>query len=180
LAIDLRLPDVANADTDTFLKLLADAVPRYSSFAISFAVISVYWIAHHRMFRFVVRWNGGLLAVNLLFLFFVVQLPLLASILGSYGALPVATALYAIGLAAMGFASAGLWVYAMRRRLLSPNLSPAFERYVLSRALAVASVFVISIPLAFISPLLAELSWLAVSAALVLLRRTFAAPSLKA
>jgi uncharacterized membrane protein len=178
LAIDLRLPDVAGATNEEFLNLLANLAPHYFSFAVSFAVIAVYWIAHHRMFRFIVRWNGGLLGLNLLFLFFVVQLPLLAAILGQYGNLSSATALYATGLAAMGFASAGLWVYATRAGLLVSNLTPEFERYVLSRALAIAATFVISIPIAFVSPLLAELSWIAVSLTMLLVRRAFTPPAL--
>ena len=179
LAIDLRVPNNAAADDRAFNQLLVDLIPRYFSFAISFAVIAVYWIAHHRMFRFIVRWDGGLLALNLLFLFFVVQLPLLNSILGSYGNVSAATAIYALGLSLMGFASAGLWAYAVRRHLVVPNLSRAFTRYVSTRALAVAIVFAISIPLAFISPMLAELSWLAVSVALLFLRRAFTAPSMR-
>jgi uncharacterized membrane protein len=142
-------------------------------------VIAVYWIAHHRMFRFIVRWDGGLLGLNLVFLFFVVQLPLLASIQGTYGNLSSATAVYGSGLALMGFASAGLWIYATRRRLLMPDLTPEFERYVAVRALAVAFVFAVSVPLAFISPGLAELSWLGVWLVLALVRRWFTAPPIR-
>ena len=171
LAIDLRLPDVAGADDRAFWQLLSDLVPRYFSFAISFAVIAVYWSAHHRIFRYIVRWDGGLLAVNLVFLFFVVQLPLLNSILGSYGNLSAATAVYAFGLALLGFASAALWIYAVRRRLVLDGLTPEFTRFVSLRAVAIPISFLVSVPLAFISPYLAELAWLAISVGSRLVRR---------
>ncbi len=170
LAIDLRVPDVSGTSDQAFLQMLAELAPRYFSFVISFGVISIYWIAHHRMFRFIVRWDGGLLGLNLLFLFFVVQLPLLASIQGSYGNLSAATAVYAIGLALMGFSSAALWLYSIRHRLVSSAVTPDFGRYVSTRAVAVAIVFLVSIPLAFVSPALAELSWLTVSFAVLFLR----------
>lgn len=171
LAIDLRLPDVAGADDQAFWRLLGDLLPRYFSFAISFAVIAVYWSAHHRIFRFIVRWNAGLLAVNMLFLFFVVQLPLLNSILGSYGNLSAATAVYAFGLSLLGFTSAGLWIYAVRQHLVRDDLTPQFTRFVSLRAVVIPIIFLVSVPLAFISPLLAELAWLAISVSSLLLRR---------
>jgi hypothetical protein len=74
----------------------------------------------------------------------------------------------------MGFASAALWIYAVRSRLLLDDLSPDFERYVAARALAVAMVFAVSVPIAFISPLLAELSWLAISLVMLVVRRGLA------
>jgi uncharacterized membrane protein len=171
LAIDLRVPDVAGADDQAFWHILGDLAPHYFSFAISFAVIAVYWSAHHRIFRYIVRWDAGLLAVNLVFLFFVVQLPLLNSILGSYGNLSAATAVYAFGLALLGFASAGLWVYAVRHKLVLDQLTPAFTRFVSLRAIAIPIIFLVSIPLAFISPYLAELAWLAITIGSRLVRR---------
>jgi TMEM175 potassium channel family protein len=171
LAIDLRLPAAGGIDTDTFVRQLIDMIPRYFAFAISFAVIGVYWVAHHRMFRFVVSWDRGLIMRNLLFLFFVVQLPFASSMLGGYGNVPLATAVYAVLLSLMGFASYALWMYGVRRRLVNDAVTPAFARYVALRALAVAIVFAVSVPIAFVSPLLAELSWLAISALLLVIRR---------
>jgi len=163
LAIDLRVPNISGATEAMFLQTLSDLLPQYFAFFISFAVIAIYWVAHHRMFRFIVDWDGGLLALNLVFLFFVVQQPLLASILGSFGNLGSATAIYALGLSLMGFASVSLWLYAVRRRLVSPNLSPGMIRYVGIRAAGAAVVFAVSVPLAFISPVLAEISWTSVA-----------------
>lgn len=163
LAIDLRLPNISGATEADFLKALGDLLPQYFAFFISFAVISIYWVAHHRMFRYIVDWDGGLIGLNLVFLFFVVQQPLLASILGSYGNLGSATAIYAAGLALMGFASVLLWLYAFRRHLVSPDVTPALVRYVGIRSGAAAVVFAVSVPLAFISPVIAQFSWLTVA-----------------
>ena len=173
LAIDLRVPNISGATEAMFLQTLSDLLPQYFAFFISFAVIAIYWVAHHRMFRFIVDWDGGLLALNLVFLFFVVQQPLLASILGSYGNLGSATAIYAAGLALMGFASVSLWLYAVRRHLVSPNLNPALIRYVGIRAAGSAVVFAVSVPLAFISPVLAEISWTSVAVISFAFRRRY-------
>ncbi len=162
LAFDLRLPDVSNMNDARFLQLLADLAPRYFAFALGFAVIGIYWFAHHRMFRFIVRWTNGLLAANLLFLFFVVQMPFLTSVLGASGNVPLPTALYAVGLAAIGFSVAGMWTYAIRRGLLSPAVDHHYARFLQLRLLIPPVVFALSVPIAFIAPILAQLVWTAV------------------
>lgn len=171
LALDLRLPDTTVADNDALMKMLAELTPRYFAFVISFAVIGVYWVAHHRMFRFVIRWDRGLVTRNLLFLFFVVQLPFVSSMLGVYGRAPLATAIYAVLLSLMGFASFALWMYAVRHGLVADDVPRSYASYIALRALAVALVFLLSVPLAFISPLLAEASWIVVSGVLLIFRR---------
>jgi len=171
LAIDLRLPELKGVDDAAFLRMLADLGPRYFAFAVSFAVVALYWNAHHRMFRFIVRWDGGLLAVNMVFLFAVVQQPLFASMLGSYGNLSTATAVYALGLAALGFSSVGMWFYVLRRHLVTPGLTAPYVRYVTTRSGGVAVAFALSAALAFVSPLLAQLSWLLITVSSFMLRR---------
>jgi uncharacterized membrane protein len=123
------------------------------------------------MFRFIVAFDGGLVGLNLLFLFFVALLPFLTSVLGEHGNLRLATALYAAGLALMGFCSAGLWMYAVRRRLVSGSVTPVFARYIKWRGLIVPIIFLSSIPLVFVSPFVAQLSWIAVMPALRIIAR---------
>src|SRR3954463_14717196 len=57
LAIDLRLPHTPGLTNHGLLGLLRDMVPRFVAFVISFAVIGVYWAAHHRMFRFIAAFD---------------------------------------------------------------------------------------------------------------------------
>lgn len=171
LAIDLRLPDVTGADDAAFLRMLGDLGPHYFAFLISFGVVALYWRAHHRMFRYIERWDGGLLAVNMIFLFMVVQQPLFASMLGSYGALRSATAIYALGLAALGFSSLGMWLYVLRRRLVTPGLPSGYVRYTSVRSGGVAVAFLMSVGLALFSPLLAQVSWVFITFSSFLLQR---------
>jgi uncharacterized membrane protein len=171
LAIDLRLPDVSGVDDAAFLRMLGDLAPHYFAFVISFAVVALYWRAHHRMFRYIERWDGGLLGLNMVFLFVVVQQPLLASMIGSYGSLPVANAIYSVGLAALGFSSLAMWLYAVQRRLVAPNLPAAYVRYTSVRSGSVAVAFLVSAGIALISPLVAQVSWVVITFSSFLLRR---------
>jgi hypothetical protein len=82
---------------------------------------------------------------------------------------------YAGGLALMGFSSAALWWYAVHAQLVGPAVTPEFRRYRMIRAAAVPVVFTISIPIAFVSPPLAQLAWLLATVSTLVLRRAFKA-----
>jgi uncharacterized membrane protein len=171
LAIELRLPPADGLTNRGLLDLLGQLTPRLVAFVVSFAVIGVYWVAHHRMFRFIAAFDGGLMFRNLLFLFFVALLPFFTSILGEHGNLSLAAAIYAAGLAAMGFTSSSLWMYAVKHRLLVGSVTPALARYLKWRGLIVPIIFLASIPLVFISPAVSQLSWITVMPAQRILAR---------
>ena len=66
LAIDLKVPEIAASVAATELPLsLGKLGPRFMSFLISFFVIGIYWMSHHRYFRFIKRHEGGLVGLNL-------------------------------------------------------------------------------------------------------------------
>jgi uncharacterized membrane protein len=161
LAIDLRLPEEEHLTSNRDLLMqLVGLLPHIIAFVVSFTVIGIYWLAHHRMFRYIDGFDNTLLVLNLVFLFCVALLPFLTALVGHHGGLPLATALYASGLSAMGFASARLWVHAVNRRLVTPSVTPALASYMKWRGLLAPIVFLGSVPLAFVSPPAAQLSWL--------------------
>ena len=161
LALDLRIPDTHGISNRALTAMLAELLPRYIAFAISFVVIGAYWRAHHRMFRFIHRFDSTLLVRNMVFLFFVVQLPFLTSLLGTHGDLSVAVALYGAGMACMGLSSVRIWKHAVADRLVS-GVTPLQIRYVARRALVVPIVFLLSIPIAILRPQIAAFSWFAI------------------
>jgi uncharacterized membrane protein len=50
LIVDLQVPDVPNLQSGTQLR---ESIPRMAGFALSFAVIGLFWIAHHGLFRYI-------------------------------------------------------------------------------------------------------------------------------
>ena len=48
-------------------------------------MIGVYWVAHHRLFAIVVRYDSRLIWLNLLSLFFIVLMPFTTSLVGEHG-----------------------------------------------------------------------------------------------
>jgi uncharacterized membrane protein len=160
LAIDLKVPEIAaSAAAAELPRSLSELGPRFLSFLISFFVIGIYWMSHHRYFRFIKRYDGGLIVLNLLFLLFIVLMPFVASLFGQYYYLPLGMSVYAAAVAATGLSMGALWWYASYRyRLVDEHLDKQFIR-ARSLAMAVPLLFLVSIPFAFFSRTLAIAIW---------------------
>jgi uncharacterized membrane protein len=160
LAIDLKVPELAaSAAAAELPRSLSELGPEFMSFIISFFVIGIYWMSHHRYFRFIERYDGGLIVLNLLFLLFIVLMPFVAGLFGQYYYLPLGMSVYAAAVAATGLSMAALWWYASHRhRLVDEHLDEQFIR-ARSLALAVPLLFLVSIPFTFFSRTLAVAIW---------------------
>src|SRR5690349_17164062 len=145
LALDLRVPELGAGPGQVAERLL-ELRPQLLIFLLSFAVIGIYWAAHHRYFGFVHRYDARLIALNLVFLFFVVCIPFVASLLGRYAPAPLAVAAYGSTVAALGLSLAAIWWYASSgRRLIVPDLDAATIREAKIRLLAGPIVFLVAV-----------------------------------
>lgn len=173
LAIDLKIPEIPASLAAQELPRQLDALgPRIMSFVISFVVIGIYWSSHHRYFGFIRRYDGRLIALNMLFLMFIALMPFVASLLGQYPSLPTALITYAAAVAAIGFTLAALWWYATsQHRFVDIDLDDRFIRQRTLIATVSPIPFLLSIPLALVSEIAAfAIWWLAPFAALGTLR----------
>ena len=170
LVVDLTVPEIASGDVAAELPARLWALwPKALTYVISFLVAAIYWTNHRRMFRSIVRADGMLTSLNVLLLMLVAFQPFPTAVLGAYGDQPVAVMLYAGTLALTGLTGLAIWLYASgRRRLLHPDASARLIRYQTWRAVGNPLVFLVSIGIATLSPLAAELSWLGVAVILVL------------
>jgi uncharacterized membrane protein len=97
---------------------------------------------------------------NLLFLFFIAMLPFITNLFGTYAYLPLANIAYALTAAALGLTMGGLWWYASHNhRLVDESLDPQLIQATSIRSLSGPIAFLLSIPFALVSPLLAQVIW---------------------
>jgi len=133
-------------------------------FAISFAVIGVFWLGHHAIFRYITALDRRLITINLIFLGFIALLPYptrLLSIRHATPASPAPVVFYAACAAAAGLAEGAMWLYATRP--LSGLADPSAAGVRLHFALRIArapAVFLISIPIAFAAPSFTPYIWI--------------------
>jgi len=146
LVLDIVVPPGATSAA----QVLEAEWPSYVAFALSFVIIAVAWIGHHRRFRVVVGHDSGLLWLNLVLLFFVVSLPFPTSLVSEFAPERDAVMVYAAAIVLLQLAGLAQWVYCWRRGLLAPSVDRGVVRYVISDFLPVIVVFGVSIGIAAI------------------------------
>ena len=171
LALEIHLPIEATGLSDFQLtRSLVEIWPRYLSFMISFLVIGNFWIAHHRRFRLITRYDTRLLLLNLFMLMCIAFIPFPTSIL-SENSNRTATIFYALSIAGTGLMSAVLWWYVSREnRLTEKTIDARTARRHLFSILTIPIVVLLSIAIAYISPDLAKFSWILTAPAALLTR----------
>jgi uncharacterized membrane protein len=141
---------------------LRDAVGGIEGFGISFAVIGLFWLGHHGLFRFVTAFDRPLMLLNLLFLGLIAFLPFPTALIsaGSTSQAP-AVVFYAVCAGSAGLMETFIWIYASHARTrLVADMSPDTSRLILLRTARVPLVFAISIGIAQVSAEWATYSWL--------------------
>ena len=163
LALNIKPPDESASVQTSMIYLLSIVLPKCQSYVISFLVIALYWIGHHRYFRLIKRYDYTLVWLNIIFLMCIVFLPFSTSLLDDYGGHRLAVILYAASMTITGLMKVLIWWYAsFRHRLISQSLSEKIVRSLTYRALIPPVMFLCSIPLASFNPKIAEISWLSI------------------
>jgi uncharacterized membrane protein len=158
LVLSIDIPNVSDKELPDVLDTLIRPVFAYF---LSFYVIGVFWFTHHRMWHFIRRVDGRFIAINMVLLSLIALLPFPTDLMGDYGNTVEATSIYAGAVAATGLTSVSLWWYVSKdNRLLREDTPADYTRLALRRGLAVPAVFLLSIPIAFVSADLAKASWL--------------------
>lgn len=128
------------------------------AYALSFAVIGRFWLVHHRFFGEVIAFDSRLIWLNLFYLAWIVLIPFSSQVLGDYGGTTAAEVLYAGNLVGVVLSGTLLFFDAQRAGLTRTDSEEARDSR--RRALWIALVFAVSIPIAFASPDLAPYCWL--------------------
>ena len=150
LVFDIRLPEIADTG---LLDALTKLAPRVLSYVVSFLLLGLYWMAHHGQFSFITRVDYRLIVLNILLLLCICPVPFTTSILGRYGADPLAAAIFGCNLLLIGVMLYVHWRYASAgHRLVAPDLDPALIRAIGNRTLLGSVAYGAAIGLAFLSP----------------------------
>lgn len=152
LVLELRPPEFAGPDPAATLRRgLILLIPKFLSYAMSFWIIGLYWVVHHRIFRHIRRCDDGLIWLNLLFLFTIAFLPFPVALMGSYGALRAAVVFYTATLIVTGIAQLLLWRHASRgAHLIDPDFDPREARFITVRSAVAPLAALLVMALAFV------------------------------
>ncbi len=69
--------------------------PKLLSYALSFVIVGIYWVAHHNTFHYIKRSDRNLLWLNILLMMCIVFIPFPTALLGQYPEQRVSVIIYA-------------------------------------------------------------------------------------
>ncbi len=151
LAIEIKIPELHEVNEHTALVALNHLIPRFVGFIISFLVIGIYWIAHHKIFSYVIDFDRKLLWLNLILLMFIVLLPFSTGYYSEYVSLKLPFLIYGLNIFLVGLLQARIVNYVAKNEL-SHGLTLWLRRYIIFRGLVPGIVFLLVALLQYILP----------------------------
>jgi uncharacterized membrane protein len=175
LVLDIRLPNGADSVNSRELLLsLAGLWQEYLAFFISFWVIGLSWISHHRKFLYIQKVDNLLLTLNLLMLMVIAFIPFPTAVMSENISF-TATAFYALTMIIACLSGLTVWWHASRNhRLVNPSLSKCQIWREASVPLATIAIFILSMGVAVLDAGLARICWVLVFPVAFFLRRKVA------
>lgn len=155
LVLELKAPHIERASytEEAMRHELLELLPKFLGFVYSFFIVGLLWIEHHRIFRFIVDWDFGLVARNLLFLLFVAFIPFPTALFSENYYSRTAFILYAASFALAALGKLWVWRYAVSRRkeMIAKDVDDELIKQISRRSWAVPIVCVIAIALSFVA-----------------------------
>ena len=165
LVIEIKIPELEkeHISDKALLEGLGHLIPKFIGFIVSFIMIAIYWNVHHRMFGYVTSYTRKLLALNLLFLFFIALMPFSTGFYSEYAGrelvqhqLKVPMTFYVLNLSTAGFINYFMWVYITnpKNKVAEPAVDPEIAMMGRMRSLIVPIVFLAMLAVAYLSNVL--------------------------
>jgi uncharacterized membrane protein len=161
LVVGIAVPTIQDANNvGDLADALNDQTEEFVSFAISFAVIGRYWVAHHQLFSLLRAFDRGLVNLNLVYLGFIAFVPFPTALLGEYFDNPLAVSIYAAAVAIVSGLEVLLVRHARQAGLFRIDMPEQVYRWGAAMSTVPVVLFVLSIPVAFIGSGWAVAVWM--------------------
>ena len=129
LVLEIHVPQAKHTRPADLPAALWALLPQFLSYALSFVIVGVYWVAHHLMMHALRRVDRTLLWLNILFLGCITLIPVSADLLGQFRTSPIAVAVYGANLVLTSASLLLWWVYATYKgRLLAEGTDARYVR----------------------------------------------------
>lgn len=154
LALNLKVDHVGPQFS---FKDLANSWHSFAAFILSFAIIAVFWINHHRFFVYIKAIDAKLVTFNICWLLFIVLLPFTSSLISTDFFNKPATFVYSANVLAVTYFQNAIWDHSTRfkKQLAKSSLTASIEReYRVGCNLAMGNA-IFAMAVCFLSPLFA-------------------------
>jgi len=123
--------------------LWSHLAPQLDAYAMSFLVISIYWLAHRRFMAMILTVDAPVTVLTLVLLGLVVLVPPATRLINAYSMFPLARLVYAALVVAIGAMMALLWAYALVAKLVSSEVSGRVRWFLLALMVFTPSFFLL-------------------------------------
>ncbi|MEO5939132.1 MAG: TMEM175 family protein [Sphingomonas sp.] len=157
LVIELKFPHLPrNASDRDFLQALAQMMPQFTGFLISFFVVGAFWGGHHRAFACARYWSPKLMMPNLILLCTVAGMPFFTALVSDYYGKLVPSAAYCAWLFLVAICN--LWnnSMAVAPPVAAEDLDPEYAAMIRRRGWAVLLGTTTALVLCFVNPWLGQ------------------------
>jgi uncharacterized membrane protein len=155
MVLDLKVPQGAD------WAALAQLLPVFLSYVLSFAYVAIYWNNHHHLLYTAEKVDGAILWANMNWLFWLSLLPFVTAWMGENEFAPLPTALYGLALTMPAIAYFLLQRAIIRRNGESGLLAQALGHDVKGKISP--PLYIVAIAASFIKPWIAHVIYVAVA-----------------
>jgi TMEM175 potassium channel family protein len=169
IAITLLVLDIAVSGGvgQDLLGAIGHLWPAYLAYAVSFSTIGAAWLGHNAVTEYLDRADGAFVRLNLLLLLLVSFLPFPTRLVADYihqtGAERVAVTFYGITLLLTTTLLMVLWRYAVRAKLVRPDLADEEVELLTQRLTPGLAAYLVLIVSGLFIPLVAVIGYLAIA-----------------
>lgn len=172
--LSIQVPQLpSNATESDLVTVLWKLLPSFESYAISFAVIGIYWVLYHKVFNRITGSHPLIIGFNLVFLFFITLISIFTVLNINYGSFHLVFILYTVILTLTGSTLAIIWSIAIKTRSIQSDMTPSLTKVFLLNSMTPPIVFLISIGISFLSIDIAQYFWLTIFPCRIILGKRF-------
>jgi uncharacterized membrane protein len=132
LVINLVLPDVPRElSLASILLMFRSLWPQLSAYMISFIILAIFWMKHHKQFTLIKRVDGITLWLNILIMMFIVLIPFSTQLSAKFDGVQLAELAFDMNLFTLGLLFLLNWRHATKGHLL---VDPALDDKIIMRS----------------------------------------------
>ncbi len=153
LIIEIHPPHLPKGASDgAHLQALADLIPNFVGYFVSFMVVGLFWMGHHRAFTLAARYSPRILGWNMALLGVVAFMPFVTAYVSANIQQRVPTIAYCVAMLIAALLNFKTNHTATSPPMVDPAASPADIRYIRQRGLAVILGSATAVAIAFVVP----------------------------
>jgi uncharacterized membrane protein len=160
LAFSIKLPEIPKDSINLLLtKEIINLLPQFAIYVLSFLIIGSFWMAHHKMFQYIKKYDDTFIFLNIISLMFIAAVPIPTSIMGEYIMYRQSLILYAAYMAITSLILGAVRFYASYKKYFEDDKQ---KLYFTVRSLIATFIFLLSIPLIYLINNYASFVWTSV------------------